>query len=147
MTCVSLRSGRASSDTRVNDTHPAAAPANARRTTATRCLTERSMSRLIMAPHPAFRIQQEGARDDDAFTAREPFENFDPIAEAAADANVARLERAAATFDEHGTAQPGREDRLARDGQCRGEWNEQVNVDEHVGAEHEVGVVDVDAQL
>src|SRR4051812_29529059 len=138
MTCVSLRSGSASSDTRVNDIQPAAAPASARRTTATRCLTDRSISRLIMGAHPAFRVQQESARDNDAVAAREAVEDFDAIAEAATGADVASLECAAAAFDEDRSTQPRRDDRLARHGQCRRERHEQVNVDEHVGAEDEV---------
>src|SRR4029078_8100052 len=85
MTCVSLRSGSASSGTRWSDHQPANAPARVTRTTAARCRAERSMIRAIIGLHPAFRVEEEGAGERDALARLEPVHDGDAVAVTAAD--------------------------------------------------------------
>src|SRR3954451_2526460 len=145
ITCVSLRSGRASSGTWRSENQPASAPASARTTTATRCFAERSMTLLIMAVHPRFGVEEEGAGGDDAVPGDQAVEDFDAVAEPAAGADLARLEHAGAALEEHAGAQSRGDERIGGHSNGRCVRDEQVNVDVHVGAKRKSWIVDLES--
>src|SRR3954471_2446168 len=124
ITCVSLRAGRESTGPWRRENQPATAPASARTTTATRCFAERSMTLLIMAVHPRFGVEEEGAGGDDAVPGDEAVQDFDAVAEPAAGADLARLEHAGAALEEHAGAQSRGDERLGGYGDGRFVRNE-----------------------
>src|SRR5574340_1590394 len=109
ITWVSLRSGIAASGTDRIDQTPAATDAATRRNTRNRFLAENSMMRSIMfvprghrarrRAELAFRIDEERAGRDDAFTGREPARDGDSVAEPLADLHLARFEISVAAID------------------------------------------------
>src|SRR5256885_16731155 len=92
ITCVSLRSGSASTGTCSSENQPATAPASASSTTAIRCFAERSISLLIMAVHPALGIEQERSGHDDPLARLESLQDFHTPAEASSRVHLTRLE-------------------------------------------------------
>src|SRR3954471_16694700 len=154
MTWVSPRSGSASSATWRIDHHPAIAAVSAIATTATRCFADRSMMRLIMAasaasrqPHAALGIEQERPRDHDALAGAQSAEDLDAIAGTAANIDPPRLERSWMPLDEDRVVQAGGYERFGRHDNRRRSLDLQVDVHEHVGPEHEPGVVRFEPDL
>src|SRR6188508_3802419 len=141
MTCVSLKSGSASSGTRCSDHQPAKAPARAMSTTAARWRADRSMILAIIGLHPAFRVEEERARDRDALAGREAFDDRDAVAMPAAGLNVTRLEDARAAFDEHVRVLARQHDGVGRYQQRGFVRHLEIDVHEHVGTQHEAGVI------
>src|SRR6478752_4771708 len=115
MTCVSPRSGIASSGTCRNATTPATAAAATHSRTRNLFLTEKSMMRSIMVRghfHPALGIDEERARGDDPLTGRQSSRHLYVVADPRAGLDQPRLEVAVAAFDEHRFAHPRVDDRL-----------------------------------
>src|SRR5215218_5868867 len=109
MTCVSLRSGIASSATERMQYQPAAASTATIRRTRTRLRPENSMMASIMlvvsggwrgwrgcrnGAHLAFAVQQKGAAGDDALAGGESTGDLDPVVDACAGDDLTGFELA-----------------------------------------------------
>src|SRR5260370_28522438 len=100
MTCVSLRSGIASSDMFRADHQPAMTAAAVKRKTRKGLFADHSMTRLIIGSRPRVHltlgIEQEVAGCDDPLAGLQPFEDLDAIAESRASFHFPWLQVAAA---------------------------------------------------
>ena len=97
--------------------------------------------------HPAFRVDQERAFDDDALPHHEALEDLHPVADAPPGLHAARLEVAVAAVHEHHLAQARVDDRVGRHRDGRRKRGVEVHVHEHAGLERVVGVVEFEADL
>src|SRR5579862_8790377 len=109
MTCVSPRSGIASSGTSCSARNPAIAAAATSSKTRNLFLTEKSMMRLIMVRarlHATLGIDEKRAGDYDPLSGEQPFGHFDVFADPPPGLDQPRLEVAVAVVYEHRLAKP-----------------------------------------
>ena len=97
--------------------------------------------------HPAFRIDEEVARDDDLLACHESLCYLHPVSEAPARFHLPGFEEAIAAVHEDGLFEARVEDRIRRDGECGRERDRELHVHEHVRSEHIAGVVQFQAHL
>src|SRR3989442_2565040 len=62
---------------------------------------------IEILPHPALRIEEEHARDDDPLARRQPLDDLHPVAEAPAGLHRTRLENSLTAVHENRLLQPG----------------------------------------
>src|SRR5215472_7918411 len=106
MTCVSLRSGIASSGMLRADHQPATTAAAVSRNTRNGLRADQSMTRLIIGSmpqtEPAFGIEQKVAGRYDPLACLEPFENLDAIGVPLAGLHLSGLQVSVAEIDKYG---------------------------------------------
>src|SRR5215831_3844351 len=161
MTCVSLRSGIASSGTVFIDHTPAMTAAVTTINTTKRFFAENSMMRLITAvslvwrgwrahsacssPELTLRIDEERAGCNDALAGRKPAVNGDAIAETITNHDCPGFEIAVAQIDENGLAVARVEQGIRRDRQPRRAGDAEFDVDEHLGSHARTGIAGIES--
>ena len=96
---------------------------------------------------PALGIDEEDPGEGDLFAGHEPVPDLDPAAERPARLDLARLENALAPLDEDRGAAARSQDRVGGDGQRGLQGEGQLDVGEHIGAQGEVRVGRLEADL
>src|SRR5438067_8406564 len=132
MTCVSLRSGIASSGTFRIDQMPATTAKPTRMKTMSRLRPENSMMWLIMAAARVFQlglgVNQKGSGSDNALAGFDASDDFDTIADAVARAHLARLEIAVSAIDKDRCAQAGIDHGVCRHGHAAANADSKLDV-------------------